>query len=169
MGGQRRLTVISDALWQRLFNADPAVIGKSVRVNNEPWEIIGVLPPGARGLSGRADALFNLSARAPDGLNEPWSLEFSLIGRLRDGVTPDQAIAEAALIGPRIYDAFPTQGGTLTTSKACWCSSVPSPWSCSSRASTWPTCWSLEPWRGNRKSRSGLPWVRGGEDSSGCW
>ena len=117
-GGQRRLTIISDALWQRVFNADPAVVGKAVRFNNEPWEIIGVLPPGFRGLSGRAEALFNLSARAPEELSEPWSLEFSLIGRLRDGVTSEQAVAEAGLIGPRIYEAFPMQGGTLTTSKA---------------------------------------------------
>jgi len=117
-GGQRRVTILSDALWQRLFNADPSVIGQSVRFNNQPWEIIGILPPGFRGLSGRAEALFNLSARPADELSEPWSLEFSLIGRLRDGVTTDQAIAEAALIGPRIYDAYPTQGGTLSTSKA---------------------------------------------------
>ena len=117
-GGQRRTTIISDALWQRLFNADPAAIGRSVRFNNQPWEIIGILPPGFRGLSGRAEALMNLSARAADDLSEPWSLEFSLIGRLRDDVTPDQAIAEAALIGPRIYDAFPSTAGTLSTSKA---------------------------------------------------
>ena len=117
-GGQRRVTIISDALWQRLFNADPSVIGQSVRFNNQPWEIIGILPPGFRGLSGRAEALFNLSARAADELTEPWSLEFALIGRLREGVTSEQAIAEAPLIGPRIYDAFPATGGTLSTSKA---------------------------------------------------
>lgn len=117
-GGQRRVTIISDALWQRLFNADPSVIGRSVRFNNQPWEIIGILPPGFRGLSGRAEALFNLSARAADEISEPWSLEFSLIGRLKSGVTTEQAVAEAALIGPRIYDAYPTTGGTLTTSKA---------------------------------------------------
>jgi putative ABC transport system permease protein len=116
-GGQRRVTIISDALWQRLFNADPSVIGQSVRFNNQPWEIIGILPPGFRGLSGRAEALFNLTARPAEDLSEPWSLEFSLIGRLRDGVTTDQAVAEATLIGPRIYEAYPTTGGTLSTSK----------------------------------------------------
>lgn len=115
--GARRVAVISDGLWQRRFNGDRNVVGKSLSLNNQPWEIIGVLPPGFRGLSGRADALLNLSARAADDLSEPWSLEFSLIGRLRDGVTAEQAIAEARLIGPRIYDAFPMAAGTLTTSK----------------------------------------------------
>ena len=116
--GARRVALISDALWQRRFNADPDVVGKPLSLNNEPWEIIGVLPPGFRGLSGRAEALVNLSARSAESLNEPWSLEFSLIGRLKDSATVAQAVAEAELIGPRIYDAFPAVGGTLTTSKA---------------------------------------------------
>lgn len=114
--GSRRVAIISDATWQRRFHADPGVIGRTLSLNNEPWEIIGVLPPGFRGLSGRADALVNLTARPADALNAPWSLEFSMIGRLKDGVTPDQAIAEAKLIGPRIYEAFPMEGGSLTTS-----------------------------------------------------
>lgn len=116
--GARRVVLISDALWQRRFNADPSVLGRPLSLNNQPWEIIGVLPPGFRGLSGRAEALLNLSARPAEQLNEPWSLEFSMIGRLRPSVTTEQAIAEASLIGPRIYEAFPMQGGTLTTSKA---------------------------------------------------
>jgi putative ABC transport system permease protein len=117
-GGAQRVALISDALWQRRFNADPDVVGKSLSLNNQPWAIAGVLPPGFRGLSGRAEALVNLSARSPEELNEPWSLEFSMIGRLRDGVTVNQAISEAGLIGPRVYDAFPMTGGSLTTSKA---------------------------------------------------
>ncbi len=114
--GARRVVLISHALWQQRFNADPNAVGKSLSLNNQPWEITGVLPPGFRGLSGRAEALINLSARAAEDLSEPWSLEFSLIGRLKDGVTGEQAISEAQLIGPRIYEAFPMEGGTLTTS-----------------------------------------------------
>ena len=125
--GARRVAIISDATWQRRFNADPGVIGRTLSLNNEPWEIIGVLPPGFRGLSGRADALVNLTARPAEALNEPWSLEFSMIGRLKDDVTPDQAIAEAKLIGPRIYEAFPMQSGTLTTS------STPQQWTAAAR------------------------------------
>jgi putative ABC transport system permease protein len=117
-GGARRVALISDALWQRRFNADPDVVGKSLSLNNEPWEVAGVLPAGFRGLSGRAEVITNLSARSPDDLNQPWSLEFSMIGRLKDGVTVDQAKSEAALIGPRVYVAFPMDGGSLTTSKA---------------------------------------------------
>jgi putative ABC transport system permease protein len=125
--GAGRVAVISDALWQRRFNGDPGVVGQTLSLNNQPWEIIGVLPPGFRGLSGRAEALLNLSARSAESLNEPWSLEFSLVARLRDGVTPEQAIAEAKLIGPRIYEAFPMDGGALTTSK------TPQQWTAAAR------------------------------------
>jgi predicted permease len=113
----RRVALISDALWQRRFNADPAIVGQTISLNNQPWEIAGVLAPGFRGLSGRAEAILNVTARSAELLSEPWSLEFSMIGRLKDGVTPGQAQAEAQIIGPRIYEAFPMRSGTLTTSK----------------------------------------------------
>jgi putative ABC transport system permease protein len=41
-----RGVVISDALWRRRFGADPGAIGRSVVINNQPREIVGVLPPG---------------------------------------------------------------------------------------------------------------------------
>ncbi|HJU75961.1 MAG TPA: ABC transporter permease [Gemmatimonadaceae bacterium] len=116
--GARRMALISDALWQRRFNAASDLVGKTLSLNNVPWEIAGVLPPGFRGLSGRAEALVNLSARQAEELNEAWSLEFSMIGRLKDGVTPQQAAAEAQMLGPRIYAAFPMEKGSLSTSKA---------------------------------------------------
>ncbi|MBL8981787.1 MAG: FtsX-like permease family protein, partial [Gemmatimonadetes bacterium] len=88
----------------------------------------GVLPPGFRGLSGRAEVLMNLSARVADDLQQPWSLEFSMIGRLRDGVAPSAGTAEMARLGPRIYEAFPMREGTVTTSKN------PQQWTATARA-----------------------------------
>ncbi len=116
--GAARYALISNALWQRQFNADPGVIGQTLSLDNEPWEIAGVLPEGFRGLSGRAEALVNLSARSADALQEEWGLEFSLIGRLRPEVDPRSARNEAEQLGPRIYAAYPMREGTFTTSKA---------------------------------------------------
>lgn len=115
--GAPRVALISDGLWQRRFNAAPDVIGRAVSLNNMPWVIAGVLPFGFKGLSGRAEAIVNLTAREADALKAAWSLEFSMIGRLRDAITPQQASDEAQLLGPRIYEAFPMEAGTLTTSK----------------------------------------------------
>ncbi len=114
--GAPRIALIGDALWQRLFAADVNVIGQSVILNNEAWEIAGVLPPTFRGLSGRAELLTNLSARDAEGLNQEWSLEFAMIGRLNDAVSPGMAAREAEQLGPRIYEAYPMRDGVLTTS-----------------------------------------------------
>src|SRR5437763_3574460 len=40
--------VISDALWRRAYGADPNIVGRTVRIDNDPQTIIGVLPPGFR-------------------------------------------------------------------------------------------------------------------------
>jgi len=45
LGGQRAL-VLSDALWRRLFGADPGVIGRSVRLDDRTYRVIGVMPAG---------------------------------------------------------------------------------------------------------------------------
>ena len=45
------VAVISDSLWTRLFDKDPHVVGKTLRVNNVPVEIVGVTAAGYRGLS----------------------------------------------------------------------------------------------------------------------
>jgi predicted permease len=125
--GARKVALISDALWQRRYNADPAVTGRTISLNRESWEIAGVLPPGFRGLSGRADVLVNLTARQADDLIQPWSLEFDLIGRLRPGVTPAAAASEAHILGGRIAEVFPVEKGTLTTDAA------PERWSADAR------------------------------------
>ena len=41
-----RVLVLSDALWRRRFNADATVIGRTLRMNDQQYEIVGVMPPG---------------------------------------------------------------------------------------------------------------------------
>ena len=47
--------LISHGLWQRLFGGSQDAVGSVVRVSGHPLSIVGVLPEGYRGLSGRAD------------------------------------------------------------------------------------------------------------------
>jgi putative ABC transport system permease protein len=111
----RKLALISDALWQRHFSADEKIVGRTLHLDNDVYEIAGVLPNGFRGLSGRAEALVPITVRGAEDLNEPWSLEFSLVGRLQPDATPQQAIAEARILGRRVYDAYPMGNGSFTT------------------------------------------------------
>ena len=48
-------TVISDGLWRREFGADPNVIGKTLRLDNDPYQIIGVMPRGFRDQGATSD------------------------------------------------------------------------------------------------------------------
>jgi len=48
-------TVISDGLWRREFGADPNVIGKTLRLDNDPYQVIGVMPRGFRDESSASD------------------------------------------------------------------------------------------------------------------
>jgi putative ABC transport system permease protein len=46
--GNGRVALLSDALWRRRFGADPAAVGRTVSVDGEPFEVVGVLPRGFR-------------------------------------------------------------------------------------------------------------------------
>ncbi|MEX2282813.1 MAG: ABC transporter permease [Gemmatimonadota bacterium] len=92
-------------LWQTRFDGDPNVIGKTIRANGEPMSVIGVLPEDFRfpfqqqiWLPLRIDPL---KLKRGEGR----SLE--VMGRLRDGVTLDQAAIEMAAIGQRLEQAYP--------------------------------------------------------------
>ncbi|HEY4102040.1 MAG TPA: ABC transporter permease [Gemmatimonadales bacterium] len=110
--------LISDALWQRRFSADPAVVGKTVRIDGDDCEVIGVLPPTFRGLSGTAEALLPIGAGDSASMTQPWSLEYDLVGRLKPGVTAAQATAEAARAGTLAFDRYPFTKDMLTTADA---------------------------------------------------
>jgi len=101
--GGPRVAILSDAFWQRRFNADPAVIGRTVDVDGNPFTIVGVLPPGFRGLSGRAELLVPvLSEQA-----EPWSHAYELVARLKPGVSPAGAKAAVQQLGSVVDRAYP--------------------------------------------------------------
>src|SRR5579872_992113 len=44
-GGTRNVVVLSDRLWQRRYHADPGVIGRRMTISDQPYSIVGVMPP----------------------------------------------------------------------------------------------------------------------------
>src|SRR5690606_29435278 len=44
--GRDKVVVLSDALWQRRYGGDPGVLGRTLPIDGEPFEVIGVMPPG---------------------------------------------------------------------------------------------------------------------------
>ena len=106
--------VLGDRLWRRRFSADPAILGKSVRLSGRPYTVVGVAPAGFRGLDIILDAQFwvpldNIDRLVPNTANRTsrnyhW---IAVAARLASGVTPSQAAAELDLLGNRFAASFP--------------------------------------------------------------
>lgn len=97
--------LISDGLWRRRYGADASILGRSIAINEVPLTIVGVLPEGFTGLSGRADVWF-LPAMAPkltyaDYLTTPQHF-IAVIGRLGAARSLAAAEAEIAAASPRV-------------------------------------------------------------------
>ena len=105
--GGPRVAILSDAFWQRRFNADPAALGRTVDIEGKPFTVVGVLPPGFRGLSGRAELLIPVLSQPAEFINEAWSHSYELIGRMKPGVTPEAAKAAVQQLGAIVDRAYP--------------------------------------------------------------
>jgi putative ABC transport system permease protein len=94
--GAGKVAILSSALWQRRFGRDPAILGKTVFLDEEPYEIVGVVPPEAQ-WPRAAELWIPLtfgSVSPPDWVLERDHLGYSTIARLQPGV----AIAQAATV-----------------------------------------------------------------------
>ena len=54
--GRNKVVVLSDRLWRRRFGADPAIVGRSIRINNEPHDVVGIMPPEMDQIGDAAEA-----------------------------------------------------------------------------------------------------------------
>jgi predicted permease len=107
--GAPRIVIISDALWQRRFNADRGIVGKSITIDRAPYDIVGVAPAGFGGLSGGSELWIPITTRGMDelGPDQGQSHEFSMVARRKTGVTPDAANRAANALGARVAEAYP--------------------------------------------------------------
>src|SRR5262249_30490962 len=89
------VVVLSDGLWKRRFGADPAVLGRPMRLNDRDYTIIGVMPQGFRGVEDSADLSVPLMmALRPEDLGQRGNRGPAVLARLQRGVSPAQAQAE---------------------------------------------------------------------------
>ncbi len=105
--------VLSYALWHTQFNGDPAVVGRTVRINKYPFTIIGVAPPDFRG----TELFFAPDLWAPvvnsQQLTDFFSFEERgnhnawVIGHLKAGVTPAAATSDLNTIANSLAKAYP--------------------------------------------------------------
>jgi predicted permease len=107
LAGRDQVVVLSHALWQQRFGSDPAIIGRSLTLDGVGHLIVGVMPPGFGFPSARTELWKPLhidSQRA----GTYWAGDYMpVVGRLRPGVSVDQAGSEARLLQSRLPALFP--------------------------------------------------------------
>ena len=105
--GRDNLVILSHALWQSEFGADTNIIGRSVRLEGIDRRIVGVMPPDFRFPASKTQLWIPLDLD-PRSVGAYWGGSFMpVIGRLRDGVSLEQARAEVRATLPRIRGMFP--------------------------------------------------------------
>jgi putative ABC transport system permease protein len=114
--GGPQLIVISDRLWQRAFQRDPNVLGRSLTFDAKPATVIGVMPPAMSSPQG-TDAWFPIMRRSD---NDAWMsrenhpLMFGW-GRLKPGVTVEQARTEMKAISARLEKQYAETNAKVTS------------------------------------------------------
>jgi len=101
--GGPRVTVLTNGLWKRRFGGDPGMIGRAIRLNSEPFTVIGVMGPG---FAGEPETDLFLAEQAD--LNSTNQGHFLFVGaRRKPGVTIEQANAELRVIAERFRKHYP--------------------------------------------------------------
>jgi predicted permease len=103
--GRDHVVLLSHDLWRDTFGADPAIVGRSIRLDGRPYLVTGVMPPKFKFPSWAAlwvPTAWNDEQRAVRGNHN-----YSAIGRLKSGVTVQQAKADLAVISERLEQQYP--------------------------------------------------------------
>ena len=106
--GAPLVAVIGEALWSRAFGRAPNVIGSSIQLNNQVFEIVGVAPARFNGRSDASEAWVSMIAVLPPQAQAArGNRGFPALARLAPGVTLAAAQADAANVARQLEQAYP--------------------------------------------------------------
>ena len=103
--GRDQVAVLSFGLWERRFASDPDIVGKTVRLDGKPFTVVGIMPK-------------NFHFPLPAEIWTPMAMDdkeravrgaryMDVVGRLKPGISAEQAAAEMRTISKRLSDAYP--------------------------------------------------------------
>jgi putative ABC transport system permease protein len=112
--GRDHVVLITDSYWRTRFGADPGVVGQKIILDNQSFEIVGVLPPEFEALD-----LGFYQVWAPVSVDEDQFLarhvrNRRVYGRLKENITLGQAQAEMQVISEQLGDRYPETNGGWT-------------------------------------------------------
>ena len=108
-----KAVLLGHGLWERRFNSDPAIVGTSLTLNDEPYTVVGVLPASFDFASvfapGSHFDLYFPFPLSPE--TNRWGNTMAMIGRLKPGISADRAQAEIRTIAGQIVAEHPERNG----------------------------------------------------------
>src|ERR1041384_1409188 len=117
--GAERVVILGNEIWKRDFNGDPNIVGQDVRVNGKPATIIGVMPPNFKfpNFEELWMPLYNQFPPIPRGqlVIGANNAAPSVMGRLKPGVTLDQANAEFITIARQLAREYTKTNQNFTS------------------------------------------------------
>jgi predicted permease len=126
--GRQDIVILTDALWRDYFGADPSILGRTITLNNEPHDVIGVMPAEfapAKQFEADVRVMFFVPAAYPD--QQPPSHGnhlINVVGRLKSGVSVAQAQADLDHISDDLARQFPDTNSRIRARVAPWAEDV---------------------------------------------
>jgi putative ABC transport system permease protein len=102
--GREHVAVLSYDAWQRIFGADSGIVGRSLALNGESYQVVGVMPSGFRDFFSRnaeiwAPLVFTTDQRADENRTNEW---LNLTARMKPGVPIEQAQGEMRTLAEQL-------------------------------------------------------------------
>ncbi|HEU4629241.1 MAG TPA: ABC transporter permease [Gemmatimonadaceae bacterium] len=110
--GAEPVAIIGYRMWQERFGGAPDVLGRPIRANGVAYTVVGVMPDGFRFPS--TEEIWLPMAVDPLGTERGQGQWVDVVGRLRDGVSPDRASTDLAGIAARLAAAYPKTNENVT-------------------------------------------------------
>jgi putative ABC transport system permease protein len=112
--GKDLVAVISENLWQRRFNSDPNIIGRSVNLDDKSFTVVGVIARGAQAPLLPDDIELWAPVSLSSGLTNRYGHFLGVIARLKPDATPQQAQADMNTIAGRLEQQYPESNKGLS-------------------------------------------------------
>jgi putative ABC transport system permease protein len=107
-----KVVILSDKLWRRLFHGDPAILGRTVKLDDDAYTVIGVMGRNFEDVLTPSAELWTPAQYDPRQITSDfntweWGNHLRMLGRLKPGVSPLQGVQELAQIARAPWPQFP--------------------------------------------------------------
>jgi putative ABC transport system permease protein len=107
--GGERVALLSDGVWRRRLGGDPDIVGKSLSFSGNPYTVVGVMPAGFQLPLGASEVWVPTRVVMAEASAARGAHMFQAVGRLKHGVSLEQAQADMDNIASRLAELYPEE------------------------------------------------------------